>query len=105
MLRDNPYEATGTTEAVSGRVAFPVKTVLWWLVFLHPVITMTLIYGCWGLTTASLGRPPAFGEHPSNDAMHTLVHAVGGAAMLSLLAGPALVPIGALWSLAQPFAS
>jgi hypothetical protein len=102
MFHNNPYNATlqSETQSAGGRVVIA----LWWWVYLHPAITLTLIYSCWMLTTVSLGRPPGFGEHPSNDPAHTVVHALGISAALSTLVGPLLIPIGLLWGLVHPFA-
>ena len=103
-MQDNPYETPGTTHSVSARIALTAKTMFWWLIYLYPVIAISAVYACWGLTAVDLGRPPGFGEHPENDAMHTLVHLLGNTTAISLLAGPMLVLLGAFWSVTQPFA-
>ena len=102
MLHENPYRSTlmSETQGAGTRVA----VALWWLVYLHPTIALTLIYGCWTLTTASLGRTPGFGELPENDAAHSVVHLLAIPAALLTISGPILVPIALVWGLAQPFA-
>ena len=102
MFHDNPYRATLLSKAQGARGR--VVAVLWWLVYLHPVISLSLIYSCWTITTVSLGHPPGFGEHPDHDPAHTAVHILGIFAALSFLAGVVLIPAGLLWGLVQPFA-
>jgi len=104
MLDENPYKASGTTESVSSGFASRARVVLWWLIYLHPVITLALIYACWALTVVSLGRPPRLNEHSSQSAVQSAVHVLGNLAAVSLLAGLVLIPIGIVWSVVQPFA-
>ena len=102
MFHDNPYRATLLSQAQGARGR--VVVVLWWLVYLHPVISLALIYSCWAITTVSLGHPPGFGEHPDHVLAHTAVHLLGTAGGLSTIAGVFVIPVGLLWGLVQPFA-
>ncbi len=102
MLHENPYRATLLSETKSAGTRIAIA--LWWLVYLHPAITLALIYTCWMQTTASLGRPPGFGEHPENEAAHSAVHVWAIPAALLIIVGPILIPIALMWGLAQPFA-
>ncbi len=102
MLDENPYRATLLSETKSAITR--VVVALWWFVYLHPAISLALIYTCWMLTTTSLGRPPGFGEHPDTDAVHGAVHVLGITAALLTIAGPILIPVAFVWGFAQPFA-
>ena len=102
MLDLNPYRTTVLASHASSSSRF--VSLLWWLVYLHPVISLTMIYVCWTLTTVSLGRPPGFGEHPDNDVVHTVMHILAIPAALLTLAAPLLVPVGLVWGLTHPFA-
>ncbi len=102
MLHENPYEATVLGE--SKRTSTRLVAGLWWIVYLHPVISAALVYCGWILTTVSLGHPPGFGEHPDNDLAHRGVHVLGLPAALLFIASPVLIPIGLIWGFAQPFA-
>jgi hypothetical protein len=102
MLRDNPYKSTllDKTQNVGDRIV----TVLWWLGYLHLPIALMLIYGCWILTTASLGRPPRFGELTESDAAYKVVHVMAISAALLIFASPILIPVALVWGFTQPFA-
>ena len=102
MHHENPYRATltGKTKIAGTRVA----TAIWWLVYLHPAISLALIYTCWMLTTTALGRPPAFGEHPKNDLSHIAVHVLKIPAAVLAIAAPVFVPLALGWGLIHPFA-
>ena len=98
----NPYLSPDATESTVVRSR--AKSVVWWLLYLCPVITLTLIYTAWLISFVSLGRFPAFDEHPNNAAAHTAVHLFCNLATVPFLASPLIVPVGMLWSVTQPFA-
>jgi hypothetical protein len=95
---DKPAESHGPVNA-----SFRFTLALWWTIFLHPAIALSLVYLCWALTAVSLGRPPGFGEHPENKLAHGLVHAIDTPAAFLILSVPLLVPIALAFGLAQPF--
>ena len=101
----NPYASPSIAELSVSRIRSAIRPTLWWMVFLQPVATVTLIYVCWLVSYASLGEAPKFGEHPSTEPAHTFFHVLGTVAALSLLGSPILFVVGLGWSLAQPFAT
>ncbi len=85
-------------------VGLRIKAVLWWFVYLYPIIPLLLIHGCWAITTFSLGSPPVFGEIPKHDFSNAACVPLGVTAALLSVAWPLFVPTGLLWCFFQPFA-
>ena len=100
MLKDNPYKSPNTTAQDAANAARIVRSTLWWLIYLYPVIVIALFYGSWALTTVALGRTPTpYRDYPRNFA----IDSISLLAALSFLAGPLLVPAGLAWTVIQPF--
>ena len=101
----NPYAASKTLGADDSRsVRFSFSTIVWWLVYLQPMLTLLLIYASWGITAIALGRAPRFGEVPESQPLGSIegvICLVGG---ISLLATPFMVVVGICCSVARPFA-
>ena len=104
MLYQNPYQVTATAEPVPRADTATTNALLWWTVFCYPVVMLAAVFGSWGLTYLSLGRPPGHGEYPGDEVLHAIVHVMGYLAAICYLGGPAIVPVGMLWSVTQPFA-
>jgi|GEM_PF-1233632 hypothetical protein len=113
MLHENPYKTTSLDERALPNEVAVVKNanslrgsmaLLWWTFYLHPVIVLVLLYGCWTITTASLGRPPTFGESPANYVANILAFISGFGCFLFCLATPVLIPIALVWGVVHPFA-
>ncbi|MCA9130925.1 MAG: hypothetical protein KDB22_27765 [Planctomycetales bacterium] len=106
LIDDNPYRAGAIQVEVA---TWPLArrrllTALWWLVYLHPVIVHAGILACWLITAASLGRPPKFGEHPTDPILHRLVHVLGLPIGLLILSWPVFALGGWVLSFTFPFA-
>jgi hypothetical protein len=101
MRSENPYKPSVSHGPLNGGFRFTL--VLWWIIFLHPAIALSLVYTCWTLTAVSLGRPPGFGEHPENGIAHSVYHAIGYPLAFLILSTPFLIPIALAWGFAQPF--
>lgn len=102
MHNENPYRSTLLSDTREPGIR--VRIALWWLVYLHPLITLALIYACWILTTLALGRPPGFGEESESLIVHRLTYVLGATGAILTVAGPILLPLSLLWGLFQPFA-
>lgn len=104
MSQENPYTPPAEAGNKALRLASPFRKVMWWSVYLYPVFTLTMIYFCWALTVASLGRRPGFGEHPNTEPAHFLYHLLSIIAGIALLASPLVILAGLSLSIALPFA-
>jgi hypothetical protein len=102
MYNENPYSSTLLSE--TRKPGTRVRIALWWLIYLHPVITLALIYTCWILTAVALGRPPGFGEGSESLIVDSVTYVLGATGAILTLAGPVLLPISLLWGFGQPFA-
>ena len=103
MNQDNPYRSYIGNEPNGLKQASPTKRVVWWLLYLYPIILWSAIFGSWAITYVAIGGRPGFGEHPDNFLLHTFVHALGYLAMFAFLGGPLLVPLAIASSFTQPF--
>ncbi len=101
MHNENPYKPAVSHGPLNASFRFTLA--LWWVIFLHPAIALSLVYACWALTAVSLGRPPGFGEHPESELAHSLVHAIDTPAAFLILSTPLLIPTALAWGFAQPF--
>ncbi|MDX1929045.1 MAG: hypothetical protein SFV81_21135 [Pirellulaceae bacterium] len=101
MYNANPYSSTLLTD--TREPGTRVRIALWWLVYLHPAITLALIYTCWILTTVASGRPPGLGEESGSLIVCRVTYVLGATGAILTVAGPILLPLSLLWGLCQPF--
>ncbi len=102
MYNDNPY--TSRLLSDTREPGTRVHIAVWWLVYLHPALTLALIYACWILTTFALGRPPGFGEESGSLIVYRVTYVLGATGAILTVAGPILLPLSLLWGWCQPFA-
>lgn len=103
MRSQNPYQAITVAELVPRHNGAKANAWLWWPVFCYPGLMLAAIFGSWGLTYLSLGRPPGHGEYPHNEILHALVHGMCFCSAIGFLVGPVICVAGLLWSVTHPF--
>lgn len=103
MRSKNPYQAITVAETVPQHNSAKANALLWWPAFGYPGFMLAAIFGSWGVTYLSLGRPPGHGEHPHNEILHALVNGLCFCSAISFFVGPVICVVGLIWSITHPF--